>query len=264
MLLVQPLADRLVARLARTPVAPWHVVALHTLVGFAAALLVSSPAPAAWLWAALLLQVKTVLDNVDGGLARATGRVTEFGRYFDTVSDLLVNAALFWALARHGPWLGTLAGFLSLTLALSGDFNAERLHRQAHSGRAGDAQADRQAPSVPAGAWPWALTLVRGFYRAVLAPQDRALEAADRRLFRLAAGKPWAEAGPVERRRWSDVFSTGALVNLGLSTQYLALGVALWLGMPYAWVVLAWLLVPYLLVVQALRVTRFRRAGVAP
>ena len=33
------------------------------------------------------------LDNIDGGLARATGRVTQMGRYLDTVLDTLVNAA---------------------------------------------------------------------------------------------------------------------------------------------------------------------------
>lgn len=255
MLLVQPLADRVVARLATTRVAPWQVVLSHTLLGFVAAFLVAGAAPGGWRWAAALLQLKTVLDNVDGGLARATGRVTEFGRYLDTVCDLLVNVALFWALARHGPWLGSAVGCVALTAVLSADFNAERLHREAHAAPRG------ATPAVPPGAWPWALSLVRGFYRVVLAPQDRALAALDRRLFALAAGRAWDGADAGERRRWADVFSTGALVNLGLSTQYLALGVALWLGMPYAWVVLSWLLVPYLLVVQAARVARYRRAA---
>ena len=48
--------------------------------------------------AAVLLQVKTVLDNADGQLARALEQVTVLGRYLDSESDLLVNAALFAAL----------------------------------------------------------------------------------------------------------------------------------------------------------------------
>ena len=48
--------------------------------------------------AALLLQLKTVLDNADGQLARATGRVTVLGRYLDSESDCSSNAALFAAL----------------------------------------------------------------------------------------------------------------------------------------------------------------------
>ena len=46
----------------------------------------------------VLLQLKTVLDNADGQLARASGRVTLTGRYLDTEADLVVNAALFAAL----------------------------------------------------------------------------------------------------------------------------------------------------------------------
>ena len=48
--------------------------------------------------AAVLFQVKTLLDNADGPLARVTGRVTLVGRYLDTLADLVVNAALFAAL----------------------------------------------------------------------------------------------------------------------------------------------------------------------
>ena len=50
--------------------------------------------------AALLLQLKTVLDNADGQLARAAGKESVLGRYLDSESDLLVNAALFAALGH--------------------------------------------------------------------------------------------------------------------------------------------------------------------
>ena len=45
--------------------------------------------------AALLIQLKTVLDNADGQLARLSGQVTLLGRYLDSLCDLLVDAALF-------------------------------------------------------------------------------------------------------------------------------------------------------------------------
>ena len=49
--------------------------------------------------AALLLQLKTVLDNADGQLARLTGNdLRARSRYLDSESDLLVDAALFAAL----------------------------------------------------------------------------------------------------------------------------------------------------------------------
>ena len=50
-----------------------------------------------FLLAALLIQLKTVLDNADGQLARLSGRITAFGRYLDSELDLFVNAALFAA-----------------------------------------------------------------------------------------------------------------------------------------------------------------------
>ena len=49
---------------------------------------------------ALLLQLKTLLDNADGQLARRSGRTSAFGRYLDTEVDLLVNVALFAALGH--------------------------------------------------------------------------------------------------------------------------------------------------------------------
>ena len=50
-------------------------------------------------------QLKTLLDNADGQLARLTGSTSAFGRYLDSELDLLVNAALFAAaiLATRHP-----------------------------------------------------------------------------------------------------------------------------------------------------------------
>ncbi|RTI07705.1 CDP-alcohol phosphatidyltransferase, partial [Thermus scotoductus] len=84
------------------------------------------------LWAALLLQLKTVLDNADGQLARLRGEVSALGRYLDTEMDFLGNLALFVALAlRTGEGEKALLAFLVFTLVQSFDFNLERLYREA-------------------------------------------------------------------------------------------------------------------------------------
>jgi archaetidylinositol phosphate synthase len=80
---------------------------------------------------------------MDGGLARATGRVTQMGRYLDTVLDTVVNAALFAALALHGPegWAWPLAARrvrCCSTVMLSLDFNLERRYRSLRGGLAAD------------------------------------------------------------------------------------------------------------------------------
>ncbi len=254
MRVVHPLVGPGVRLLGRLGVAPEQVVLAHGVVGLVAAALVAATSPGAWVAAALLLQVKTVLDNLDGALARSTGRVTELGRYLDTGVDLVVNAALFAALTAHGPWPVALLSFAVLTLLLSYDFNAERLHRLAHG----------EPPPAPAGppstAWQRALLRAsRGLYGAVLAPQDAAVRSLERRLLALASGRPAGEATPEEARLWWDVGSTAALVNLGLSTQYVLLGACLALRAPfaYAWLVLAQ--GAYLVAVLCWRSVTFRR-----
>ena len=83
--------------LARIGVAPPVVVVANAATGLFAALAIVR---GELLVAALLLQLKTLLDNSDGQLARVTGRVTLAGRYLDTEADLVVNVALFAALAH--------------------------------------------------------------------------------------------------------------------------------------------------------------------
>lgn len=254
MRVVGPGARRVVGLLSGTRLAPHHVVLTHTVIGVLAAWLLAGDTWAAWVTAAVLLQVKTLLDNVDGGLARATGRVTKMGRYLDTLMDLVVNAALFWALSHHGPtWLAVIS-FALLTLVLSAEFNAMNRHLEEHRPVASSGQADH----VPEGAPPAVLGLLEGAYALILAPQDRLLRRLDEALFAHAAGSSWQSASSQTRRRWAGPFSTAMLVNLGLSTQMLALGIWAAISLPYAYVVLVLLQVVYVLGVQAWRVKRFR------
>jgi phosphatidylglycerophosphate synthase len=120
--LFRPLAHVFVLAFAALRVPPPAVVLLAAGTGIAGAV---ELARGHLVVAALLVQLKTVLDNADGQLARLTGRVSTFGRYLDSECDLLVNAALFAALAT--PW--ALLGFVLLTLILSTNFNTERLSR---------------------------------------------------------------------------------------------------------------------------------------
>ncbi len=254
---VRPLTDRLVAVLGRRGVDPHAIVLTHTGVGLGAAALVAW-GPQGWLWAAVLLQVKTLLDNLDGGVARATGRVTQLGRYLDSVLDAAVNLVLFAALALHGPgaWAWPLAALaaVALMLILSLDFNLERRYTALRSPSEGGG-----AREPPIGGPQRVFDLFRGVYAALFAPQDRALERLDDWLFQRLYGAPAARAGLDVRLAWSDLFSTASLVNLGLSTQYVALGLCLVLGVPFAYVYFVLAAFGYVLVVQAIRAARFVR-----
>src|SRR3954471_21665926 len=161
----RPLAHPLVLLFARLRVPPPAVVLAAGAAGVAAAVELGRGSLIA---AALLVQLKTLLDNADGQLARLTGRLSAFGRYLDSEVDLVVNAALFAALAwTTAQPAFALAGFLALTSVLSLNFNAERLSRGAGAERL----------SRGAGAEPEAETrrtaVLRRIYAFVYAPQDR-------------------------------------------------------------------------------------------
>jgi phosphatidylglycerophosphate synthase len=211
----RPAAHVVVLGLLPLRVPPPAVVLAGTGVGLAGAVEIGRHQ---FLLAAVLLQLKTVLDNADGQLARLSGRVTAFGRYLDSECDLVVDAAIFVALGTQiGPWLAV-AGFAMLTLVLSINFNVERLYRRER----GEA-ASAMPPAEGAAA-----VLARA-YAAVYAPQDRLIEAYEARRLR---GR-----SPAARLAWHDFTTVAVIANLGLSPQLAMLGVCLAVGHPAAYVV---------------------------
>lgn len=202
----RPLAHPLVLVFARLRVPPPVVVLAAGAAGIAGAVELARGSLVA---AALLIQLKTVLDNADGQLARLTGRTSAFGRYLDSEVDLLVNAVLFAALGRFaGMPLAGVAGFLALTSVLSLNFNAERLSR------GGTAEPDDGGRGT---------ALLRSIYRVVYAPQDRLAE--------------WVVT---RRPSLASPTSVTVLANLGMSSQLAVFGIFLALGHPlgFAWLVL--------------------------
>ena len=203
----RPLAHPLVLLFAHLRVPPPVVVVAAGVAGFAGAVELGRHSLLA---AALLVQLKTLLDNADGQLARLTGRTSAFGRYLDSEVDLLVSASLFAALGwtTAQPALA-LAGFVAVTSVLSLNFNAERLSREA----AAEPEAEGRGTAV-----------LRRIYGIVYAPQDRLAEA-------LVARRP-VLASPT---------AVSLLANLGMSTQLAAFGLLMVLGHPigFAWLALA-------------------------
>ncbi|MBV8562517.1 MAG: CDP-alcohol phosphatidyltransferase family protein [Actinobacteria bacterium] len=216
-LVFRPLAHLVVLALAPLRVPPPAVVLASGVAGIAGAV---ELARGHLVVAALLVQLKTILDNADGQLARLTGRVTAFGRYLDSEMDLVVDAALF---AGLGWWSGNaaaaLVGFLALTTVLNVNFNVERLYR-------GGGPASPDGPGRPTAA-------LRRVYALLYAPQDRLVE-------RYAE---WRLRGrsEAERAAWHDRGTVAVLANLGMSPQLLVLGALTAAGHPlvYVWVVLA-------------------------
>jgi archaetidylinositol phosphate synthase len=218
--------------LAPLRVPPVAVVLANTTSGLAAAIAIGRGELVA---GALLLQLKTVLDNADGQLARTAGGLSALGRYLDTEADLVVNAAVIAALAHEtGAVALSIAAFCALTLVLSADFNAEVLYRRAR-GEHVVTQPSARGEGLVA-------TLLERAYAAVFAPQDRLLQAVSgRRLERVLTDV----VDPERERRATLAYHDGGtltvLANLGLSTQLVLLGICLVVAEPaaYLWSTLA-------------------------
>lgn len=215
-LLFYPLAHLVVRALLPLRVPPPAVLLAGAAAGIAGAVEIGR---GDLVLAALLLQLKTVLDNADGQLARAAGRVSALGRYLDTESDLVVNAVILAALGYlvDGPWLAA-AAFVCLTIVLGADFNLVRLYRRERG------ETDVPPPGAPA--------VLERIYGLFFVPQDRLVEGlAEARLRRLRAD---ARA----RLSYHDAGTLSVLANLGLSSQLAVLGLCLVLDVPsaYLWV----------------------------
>jgi phosphatidylglycerophosphate synthase len=214
----RPVAQVVAVGLAALRVPPPAVVLANAATAGAAAWLLGS---GHLVWAAVLLQAKTVLDNADGQLARMTGMTSVFGRYLDSECDFVTDAAICAALGYVTAWwVGALA-FVCLTFVLSVNFNVERLYKREHG---------EPSEAMPA-ATGIAAVLAR-VYALVYAPQDRLVERyADWRL----RGRT-----PEQRLAWHDRATVMVVANYGLSTQLAVLGVCLAVGAPaaYAWIAL--------------------------
>lgn len=205
----RPAAHVVVVALAPLRVPPPAVVLASTAAGLAGA---AGLARGHFVLAALLVQLKTLLDNADGQLARLTGRVTAFGRYLDSECDLLVNAALFAAVGwSTGRPVVAAIGFVALTAVLSVNFNLERLARG--------------APAA------WDSSFLGRLYGLLYGWQDVLVEHFV--ALRLRG------LGEEARRAYHDHATVAVLANLGMTTQLAVFGLCIAIGHPAAFALVA-------------------------
>jgi archaetidylinositol phosphate synthase len=220
----RPLAHLVVLALLPLRVPPPAVVVAGALTGIAGAV---ELARGQLVVAALLIQLKSVLDNADGQLARLSGRVTLLGRYLDSESDLVVDAALFGGLGWYaGAPVAALIGFVALTAVLSVNFNLERLYRGAPVSVPEAHGFTAFLQRVYAVLYGWQDTLVERFVE-------------------------WRLQGAADEARaaYHDHRTVAVLANLGMTPQLAAFGVCIAFGHPLAFV---WVLVAQVVLVALL------------
>jgi len=106
-----------------TGLTPNQITILSQIVALVGSMFFLSTSPLYWLLGWCILQIYLLLDDVDGEVARCSGRGSAFGVYFDTITHPFVNALIFVTIS-FGLYRATnsafvfLFGFLSACSAL--------------------------------------------------------------------------------------------------------------------------------------------------
>jgi CDP-diacylglycerol--glycerol-3-phosphate 3-phosphatidyltransferase len=168
------LASRSVTGLTRTRITPNALTASGVLLCFTASILVlfENHSEILFYWlAAVVFVVGSLLDILDGALARAGGKATPFGAFLDSTTDRVSEGfmltAIAFVLSRHGHNV-----FVAITvLAVAGSFLVSYTRAKAEAlGLRGDVGIGSRAERVvvitaglvlaPWGVLPWAIALL--------------------------------------------------------------------------------------------------------
>ena len=118
--------------LVHTPISPNAVTLASLAIGFVAAWFFALGTYAAMVFGAILFQLSTIVDCVDGDLARVLFKESSFGKWLDLAGDQVVHVAVFAAIAvglvhngqsPYGVWLGlsaVLGAVLSFAVVVRG------------------------------------------------------------------------------------------------------------------------------------------------
>jgi phosphatidylglycerophosphate synthase len=168
------LASRAVVGLARTRITPDFLTALGlSICGLAAvAVYFEYRNEILWFWTgAFLFWAGSLLDILDGALARQTGQGTTFGAFLDSTTDRLGEAVMLGSIAlvfsRHGDEIALAAAFAAMTASFLVSYTRARAEALSIKGDVGiGSRAERVFVIVsglflaPWGLLPWAIYLL--------------------------------------------------------------------------------------------------------
>ena len=120
-------ALKIVRWIYNTPITPPQVTIVALFFGIGAAYFLARQEYFYLCAGAILIQIKNILDTVDGHLARARNTPSRIGRFLDSIIDFTTGLAFFIAIALHlesqysptGIWVLSFAAFLSSQLQCS-------------------------------------------------------------------------------------------------------------------------------------------------
>src|SRR6266513_6214879 len=119
------LASRSIVGLARTRITPNALTTAGVSLCLAAAVVVYFENRGTWLFywlGALLFVVGSILDILDGALARAGGKTTPFGSFLDSTTDRVGEGAMLGAIALIFARQGNEVALAATIAAIAGSF----------------------------------------------------------------------------------------------------------------------------------------------
>ena len=119
------LATRSISSLARTRLTPSMLTAAGVSLCILASVVVYFEYRNEWLlfWAgSIVFAIGSILDILDGALARAGGKATQFGAFLDSTTDRIGEAFMLGAIAEALVRDGNETAFLFTFAALAGSF----------------------------------------------------------------------------------------------------------------------------------------------
>ncbi len=212
----RPLAILLAKLLKDTFLRAIHITLIYFLVGLLA---VWQILQGNFVASAILIQVKNLLDAVDGTLARLQNRPSKLGRFADSLADIVLNFLFILAIAIHYDCCYILALLSFLSVSIQGSFFNYYYVKYRHK-FGGDTTSklkeDKQA-------YPWddprMVEILFMLYRVLYGWQDRFVEFVDGLIF----GKC-----KIHRNR---LFMT-SITLFGLGIHLLLLSLVLLVGKP--------------------------------
>jgi len=204
----RPAGEKIAFYLKNTTITPIHVTLLFLICGILATLCILFQ----YYWtAAALLVLKSILDAADGELARIKETPSYTGRYFDSISDIILNILLFATI-----WYVTQASVIYAILAIIGlqlqgtlyNYYYVILRTRFH----GDTTSrifEKEVPKAMAGEKQQYVTLLFKIYRFFYGPFDKIIYHLD--------------SNAVTGKKFPKWFMT-AISTFGLGFQLLIIG----------------------------------------
>jgi phosphatidylglycerophosphate synthase len=122
-----------------------------------------------------LINLKIVLDNLDGQYSRIKKMESELGRYLDTIMDFFGNFTLFLSIGiKYNNLIFAILAFFLFTVILSYDFNLEYLYRNIRN--------EQFRPNIKDNP-NFMLNFLKGMYDFFLNPQDKFIRYIENKAF---------------------------------------------------------------------------------